>query len=104
MAKRKVGSQIKVKNRPDSLAFRQRATYRLKALDEGYNFFSDLVTIRGLHKKLCALKIAGVPGVAILGLPLGSLGTKSHLDVALVERRKIYYKGEGGGFPKSRLW
>jgi hypothetical protein len=28
----------------------------------------------------------------------GSPGTKSHLDVALVERRRIYYKGEGGGF------
>ncbi len=26
-------------------------------------------------------------------------GTKSHLDVALVERRIVYYKGEGGGFP-----
>jgi hypothetical protein len=27
-------------------------------------------------------------------------GTKSHLDVALVERRIVYYKGEGGGFPQ----
>jgi hypothetical protein len=26
--------------------------------------------------------------------------TKSHLDVGPVERRKIYYKGEGGGFPQ----
>jgi hypothetical protein len=26
----------------------------------------------------------------------------SHLDVALVERHKIYYKGEGGGFPQVR--
>jgi hypothetical protein len=25
---------------------------------------------------------------------------KSHLDVGLVERHKIYYKGEGGGFPQ----
>jgi len=38
--------------------------------------------------------------LAILGLPLGSPGTKSHLDVGLVERHKIYYKGEGGGFPQ----
>jgi len=36
----------------------------------------------------------------ILGLPLGSLETKSHLDVGLVKRHKIYYKGEGGGFPQ----
>ncbi len=38
--------------------------------------------------------------MGISGLPLGSLGTKSHLDVAPMERRKIYYKGEGGGFPQ----
>jgi hypothetical protein len=29
-----------------------------------------------------------------------SLGTKCHLDVGLVERYRVYYKGEGGGFPK----
>ncbi len=29
-------------------------------------------------------------------------GKKSHLDVGLVERYKIYYKGEGGGFPQVR--
>ncbi len=23
-----------------------------------------------------------------------------HLDVGLVERHKVYYKGEGGGFPQ----
>jgi hypothetical protein len=36
------------------------------------------------------------------GLPLGSPGTKNHLDVAPMERRRIYYKGEGGGFPQVR--
>jgi hypothetical protein len=40
--------------------------------------------------------------LAILGLPLGSPGTKSHLDVGLVERHIVYYKGEGGGFPQVR--
>ncbi len=44
----------------------------------------------------------GVPILAISRLPFGSLGTKSHLDVGLVERRIIYYKGEGGGFPQLR--
>jgi hypothetical protein len=48
---------------------------------------------------LC-LKVAKVPSLRILGLPLGSLGTKCHLDVALVETHKVYYKGEGGGFPQ----
>jgi hypothetical protein len=26
------------------------------------------------------------------------------LDVGLMEMHKIYYKGEGGGSPKSGLW
>ncbi len=30
----------------------------------------------------------------------GSLRTKCHLDVGFVERHKVYYKGEGGGFPQ----
>jgi len=30
------------------------------------------------------------------------LGEKGHLDVGLVERHKVYYKGEGGGF--SQVW
>jgi hypothetical protein len=91
---------LKVGKRPDSLAFRQHVTYRWKALDEGYNFAIDLIAIEGLHRKLCALKVARVPTMGISGLPLGSHGTKSHLDVAPVERRRVYYKGEGGGFPQ----
>jgi hypothetical protein len=59
---------------------------------QGYNFSLDLVTIAGLHRKLCAFKVARVP--------LGSPGTKNHLDVAPVESCKVYYKGEGGGFPQ----
>jgi hypothetical protein len=31
-----------------------------------------------------------------------SLETKSHLDAGAVERRKEYYMGEGGGFPRVR--
>jgi hypothetical protein len=62
----------------------------------------DLFVIEGLHAKLCAPKVARVPIVGILRLPLGSPGTKSHLDVAPMERRKVYYKGEGGGF--SQVW
>ncbi len=36
----------------------------------------------------------------ISGLPLGSPRTKGHLDVAPMERHKVYYMGEGGGFPR----
>jgi len=42
----------------------------------------------------------GVPTLGILGLSIGSLGTKCHLDVGLVERHRVHYKGEGGGFPQ----
>jgi hypothetical protein len=92
---------LKVGNQPDSLAFRRRATYLWKALDEGYNFSSDHIAIRGLHKKLCALKVAEVSVDAISGLPLGSPGTKNHLDVAPMERRKVYYKGGKWWLPPS---
>ncbi len=73
--------------------------YHWKDLNEGYNFASDLISIGGLHTKLWDPKVVGVPTLAISGLPLGSPGTKSHLDVGLVERHIVYYKGEGGGFP-----
>jgi hypothetical protein len=76
--------------------------YPWKVLDEGYNFALDFIAIEGLHKKLCALKVAKILVVTILGLPLGTPGTKSHLDVALVEWRRVYYMGEGGGFPRIR--
>ncbi len=46
----------------------------------------------------------GSPKLENFGIPLGSPGTKSHLDVAPVERHKVYYKEEGGGFPKSGPW
>jgi hypothetical protein len=48
------------------------------------------------------LKIPGVQTETVLGLPFGSPGTKGHLDVAPVERCKIYYMGEGDGFPRVR--
>jgi hypothetical protein len=47
-------------------------------------------------------KIVRVPILGISGLPLGNLRTKWHLDVGLVARHTVYYKGEGGGFPQVR--
>ncbi len=91
---------LKVRNRPDPGVCKWSATHRWKAFDEGYNFSSDLIVIKGLHRKLCALKVVGVPVVGISGLSLGSPGTKSHLDVAPVESYRVYYIGEGGGFPR----
>ncbi len=70
-------------------------------MDESYNFVSKLILIRGLHKKLWGPKVAGVPTLTISGLPLGSLEKKNHLDVGLVERHKVYYKGGRWWFPPS---
>jgi hypothetical protein len=93
---------LKVENRPKILGCRERATYRWKGLDEIYNFASDRIAIRGLLAKLWGSKVPGVPFGAISGLPLGSPGKNSHLDVASVESCRVYYKGEGGGFPQVR--
>jgi hypothetical protein len=90
---------LKVENRPDFHACRWRVTYYWKVLDKGYNFASDLISIRGLHAKLWRPKVVGIPTLAIPRLALRSPGTKNHLDVGPVERCRVYYKGEGGGFP-----
>jgi len=81
----------KVGNRPNLLSFRGRATYRWKALNESYNFASDCTLIGGVLTKLWGSKVAGVP-----------TGGKSHLDVGSMASHKVYYKGEGGGFPQVR--
>jgi hypothetical protein len=77
-----------------------RATYHWKALNKGYNFSLDLISIEGLHTKLWGPKVVGVPTLGISGLPFGSPETKCHLDVGLMERHKVYYKGEVDGFPQ----
>ncbi len=93
---------LKVKNWLDFLACKFCATYYWKALNKDYNFASDLISIGGLHTKLWGPKVTEVPTLAILELPFGSPGTKNHLDVNLVERHRVYYKGKGGGFPQVR--
>ncbi len=46
--------------------------------------------------------MAGVQIGTVSGLLLGSPGIKSHLDAGAVERRREYYMGEGGDFPRVR--
>jgi hypothetical protein len=76
-----------------------RATYSWKDLNKGYNFALDFTSIGGFHAKLWAPKVTKVLVVRILELSLRNLRTKCHLDVGLVERHRVYYKGEGDGFP-----
>jgi hypothetical protein len=45
----------------------------------------------------------GTPTRDSFGTPTWeSWGKKSHLDVALAESYRVYYMGEGGGFPRVR--
>jgi hypothetical protein len=93
---------LKVGNRPDFLGCKWRATYCWKVVDEGYNFTLDLISIIGLHTKLWGPKVARVPTLGISRLPFESFRIKCHLDVGLIERHIIYYKGENGDFPQVR--
>jgi hypothetical protein len=86
---------IKSKNRPKIRVWKWRATYRWKVLHKNYKFVLELISIN-FHKKLWPPKIQESQ--------FESLRTKWHLDVATMANHIKYYKGEGGGFPKSRPW
>ncbi len=74
----------------------------LESSQKGLQLASDLISIEGLHIKLWGPKVGGVPTLGISRLPFGSPGTKCHLDVGFMERHRVYYKKEGGGFPQVR--
>jgi len=93
---------LKVGNRPLPDVASRSATWCWKALDEGYNFGLDLVPIQVWGEELWASKVPGLQPGTVSGLQLGSPGKKSHLDVASAESCKVYYMGEGGGFPRVR--
>ncbi len=93
---------LKVKNWPDLDACKWSSTHHWKALGESYKFALDLILIKDLSKELWSLKVPGVQIRTVLGLLFGSPGTKNHSDVGAVERHKVYYMGEGGGFSRVR--
>jgi hypothetical protein len=90
----------KVKNCPNLLMYRWCATYHWKAFNKGYYFSLDFTSIKDLHTKLWASKVARVPISRISRL--GSPETKWYLGAGPVARHRGYYKGEGGGF--SQVW
>jgi hypothetical protein len=109
MTERRVENQfdswpLKVKNCHELCVCRWCATYSWKAFDKGCNFSWDLVSIKGLHKKLWASKVMKVPILGISGLLTWESREKWHLSVAPMANHRKYYKGEGGGFPKSVIW
>jgi len=91
---------LKVKNWPDFLAFRWGETYRWKALDEGYNFALDLISIGGLHAKLWGLKVVGVLTLAISGV----LGQNAIWMWASWRGTEYTTRGKVVASPKSGPW
>jgi hypothetical protein len=66
------------------------------------SFQSEACTQSYGASKLGHPKVTGIPTLGISRFPFGSPRTKCHLDMGLMERQKIYYNGEGGGFPQVR--
>jgi hypothetical protein len=60
--------------------------------------------IVGLHKKLCAFKVAGDPTVGISGLTFGNPGTKNHLDGSPWRAAEYTMWGKVVVSPKSGSW
>jgi len=90
----------KVENRPLPEVASKSATRRWKALDESYNFGLEFVPIQVWGEELRPSKVQGLQPGTDSGFQLGSPGKKSHSDVASAVRRREYYMGEGGGFPR----
>jgi hypothetical protein len=62
-------------------------------------WFTPHFNWRSAHKVI-GPQSHGVPTLGISGLSLRSFETKWPLGVGPVARHKVYYKGEGGGFPQ----
>ena len=52
---------------------------------------------RRFEQEVMAPQSCGSLALVVLGLPTPP-GQNDHLDVGLVERRRVYYKGEGDDF------
>jgi hypothetical protein len=93
---------LEVRNRPLPNVRFESATRHWKALKESYNFALNLVLIGLYSREIWPPKVLGLQPGTVSRLHFGSPGKKSHLDVGSVASHRIYYKGEGGGFPQVR--
>jgi len=98
---------LKVGNRPLPDVTLRSATWRWKALDESYNFGLELVPIRvwgrGATRVQSPETLTRDTTRDNFGTPTWESQEKSHLDVASTESCRVYYMGEGGGFPQVRV-
>jgi hypothetical protein len=93
---------LKVRNWPVFDVRSGSATWRWKALFEGYNFGLNLIPIGGRGEELRSPKASGVQPGTVSGLHFGSPGKKSHLDATPVGERRVYYREYGGGISRVR--
>jgi len=91
---------LKVGNRPNHGVCRWNTIHHWKAFKDSYKFALDFTPIGGLSKELWTHKVPGVQTETISRLLFENPRTKSHLDVGVAKRRREYYMGEGGGFPR----
>jgi len=111
MAKRRVGTQI-ASLTPDQKKSRIDLIY-LAANDVPHivgNLLTKTITLLLAvpQSKVCLQSYAAPQSresmlVRFWDSHLGVPGERSHLDVGPVERSKVYYKGEGGGFPQVQV-
>jgi hypothetical protein len=87
---------LKVRNCPSFHTCKWCVTYYWKTFDKGYNFALHLTSIRGLHIKLRASKVARIPN-------LGVLRQNDIWVLAPWPGIKNIERGKGGGFPKVRV-
>jgi hypothetical protein len=94
---------LKVRNLPNFLACKWRATYHWKTVDEVYNFALDLISIRGLYTKLWAPQRRKSPNFRNFKTShLGVSGQKAIWMLVPWPATKYTIRGEGGGFPQVR--
>jgi hypothetical protein len=90
---------LKVENSPDFLLCKCNSTYHWKALDKGYNFALDLISIEGLHTKSWESQLWEFRD--------SNLGVSRQNDIwVLVPWPDIEYtiRGKVVASPKSELW
>jgi hypothetical protein len=91
----------KSRNWPDFLVWRWLATYHWKALDKGYNFALDVITIGGFHKKLWGPIILWESQLWEFN---GSPGTNAIRIWASWRGKKYTIRGKVVASPKSGSW
>ncbi len=92
---------LKVKNHCDFFLCKWHATYRWKACDKGYNFFLNLILVRGFHTKLWAPKIMEIRNFGNFGTPIWKSWNKMTFGCwSHGQAQSMLYNRKGGGFPQ----